>query len=287
MGAFSTFAEQIGKTIKKLNLFKKTLRKKTMILSFVLKSYPFIKENKRDEHCNMIDAYCKSLNGNYLKLNKYFNKYWRKYELFNFTKLDNDKIKISTNNVIGSFHRKLNHEIEHYHPKTSFLIEELKRITKSYYKEYINNLSEICKSENEINYLADDIVNFIKNFITINKENFHIDSLVQYLNKDTNNFTNLMISILKIVGDFKDDIYDDIKNIFIDKNIIEENENRSEDSGDENGEENQYNVENEKHETNIKKGKSDKLPGYEAYLIKGDVLLEENIKPKKIRKKLV
>ena len=88
-----------------------------MILAFVLKSYPFIKENKRDEYCNMIDAYCNSL----LKLNKYFNKYWRKCELFNFTKLDNDKIKIRTNNVIESFHRKINHEIEHYHPKTYFL----------------------------------------------------------------------------------------------------------------------------------------------------------------------
>ena len=158
----------------------------------------------------MIDAYCNSLNGNYLKLNKYFNKYWRKCELFNFTKLDNDKIKIGSKNVIESFHRKLNHEIEYQHPKTSFLIEKLKRITKSYYNEYINNLSEIYKSENEINYLADDIVNFIKNFVTINKENFHIDSLVQYLNNDTNNFTNLFISILKTVGDFKDDIYDDI-----------------------------------------------------------------------------
>ena len=233
-----------------------------MILAFILKSYPFIKDERREEYCNMIDTYCNSLKGNYIKLNKYFNKYWRNCKLFNFTNLDNDKIKIRTNNIIESFHRKINHEIEHYHPKTSFLIEELKRITKTYYMEYIDNLSSIKNSENEKHYIAQDIFRFIKNFVDLNKANFHLDNLVQYLDNDKNNFTNLMISILETVGDFNDDIGDDIKNIFVNENII--NENESEGEIDKEAEDNKSHSENMDLEVKNKKEKIDELSGFDA-----------------------
>lgn len=282
-GCFFHYCRAIWKKIKKLNLFKKALRKNTMILAFILKSYPFIKDERREEYCNMIDTYCNSLKGNYIKLNKYFNKYWRNCKLFNFTNLDNDKIKIRTNNIIESFHRKINHEIEHYHPKTSFLIEELKRITKTYYMEYIDNLSSIKNSENEKHYIAQDIFRFIKNFVDLNKANFHLDNLVQYLDNDKNNFTNLMISILETVGDFNDDIGDDIKNIFVNENII--NENESEGEIDKEAEDNKSHSENMDLEVKNKKEKIDELSGFDANLINGDVLLEEKIKNKKKRKK--
>ena len=59
---------------------------------------------------------------NYKKLNKYFIKYWKNLELFDFTNLDDRKIKNRTNNICEAFHRKLNHEISHYNPKFAYLV---------------------------------------------------------------------------------------------------------------------------------------------------------------------
>ena len=78
-----------------------------------MKSFPFIKEENRNKYCKNIDDYCKLLKGNYLKLNKYFNKYQRNKELFNFSNLDNNTIINITNNIVERFHKKLNHDIEH------------------------------------------------------------------------------------------------------------------------------------------------------------------------------
>lgn len=75
---------------------------------------------------------------------------------------------------------------------------------------------QIKKLEDEKNYIAEEIFKFIKNFLNLNKANFYLDNLVQYLDNDINNFTNLMISILETVGDFNNYIYEDIKNIFAD-----------------------------------------------------------------------
>lgn len=100
--------------------------------------------------------------------------------------MDNDKIKNRTNNIYESFHRKLNHKIAHYHPKISFLIEHLKKITKKYYDEYINIITSNVHNKNkkEENYICNDIINFIKKFIENHKEIINIDSLNQYLNSE-------------------------------------------------------------------------------------------------------
>ena len=57
-------------------------------------------------------------------------------DIFNFTGLDNNIIKKKEQNL-WIFHRKLNLEIVHFHPKISFLINHLKKY-KKYYDNYIN-----------------------------------------------------------------------------------------------------------------------------------------------------
>ena len=75
-------------------------------------------------------------------------------ELFDFTGIENGEIKIRTNNVIERFHKKLNDEIYHYHPKCPSLVNELKRITKDYYEKYILLISNKNKIDKEqFNYL--------------------------------------------------------------------------------------------------------------------------------------
>ena len=96
------------------------MRLNTILLAFIIKAYPFVKNDRRDEYCNKITKFCDLLGDNYKKLNKYFIKYWKNLELFDFTNLDDRKIKNRTNNICEAFHRKFNHEISHYHPKCAY-----------------------------------------------------------------------------------------------------------------------------------------------------------------------
>ena len=51
-----------------------------MLIAFIIKAYPFIKRDLREEYCKKIECFCNSLKGNYIKFNKYFLKYWKKAE---------------------------------------------------------------------------------------------------------------------------------------------------------------------------------------------------------------
>ena len=84
-GSYFHYCKAIWKTIKKLNLYKKDLRYITIIISFIVKSYPFVKDEKWETYFKKIKPFSSSLGGNYLKLTDYFSKYWKVCELFNFT----------------------------------------------------------------------------------------------------------------------------------------------------------------------------------------------------------
>ena len=146
-GCYSHYCKAIWKKIKKLKLFKKDLRFNIIIISFIMKSYPFIKEGKREIYFQKLKSFSDSLGGKYLKLTEYFTKYWKDCELFNFTNSENEIIQNRANNICESFHHKLNKKISHYHPKLYFLVNVLKNITKEYYDEYIKSLSKIKKKK--------------------------------------------------------------------------------------------------------------------------------------------
>ena len=189
-GCYFHYCKAIWKKIKKLNLFKKDLRFNTIIISFIMKSYPFIKEGKREIYFQKIKSFTNSLGGNYLKLTEYFTKYWKDCELFNFTNSENEIIQNRTNNICESFHHKLNKKISHYHPKLSFLVNGLKNITKEYYDEYIKSLSKIKKEKETYNYVANDIFKFIKQLVKHSKENLALDTLLQYVKNEGKAFMN-------------------------------------------------------------------------------------------------
>ena len=284
-GCYFHYCKAIWNKIKKLHLFKKKLRIHMMFLSFTIKAYPFIQDGKREDYCAKIESFCTSLKGNYVKFNEYFVKYWKKANIFNFTELNNNTIRNRTNNICESFHRKLNYEISHFHPKISFLIAHLKKITKKYYEDYINLIisNSNIKKSNEENYISSDIIKFMKKFIYTHKENINIDSLNQYIVSEKNNFSELMISILNILGPFDYDIIDNLKDLF---NEFLDNESRNDDNLNNNNiEEEKESSSDEKELENKKTVKKESLTSEEKYLINGDVLIEEHIqKRKKIKK---
>ena len=292
-GCYFHYAKEIWKKIKKLKLFKKKLRYETIIVAFIIKVYPFIKDDKRENYCQQIKLYCDNLGGNYPKLNLYFIKYWKECSIFNFTNTTNEIIINRTNNICETFHSKINRNISHYHPKMSYLVDELKNITKSYYDDYIKNLSILKKEKEPFNYIANDIFKFIKKFVYINKENININTIVQNLNKDGESFYHLIISILENIVDCDYNIIESIKPIFVKNNILKRNDNEAilEDEAEE--EEEKDSDDNDDSINKIKKynNKSNnnsiinnKNKDY-IYLFNGDVYYEELRKNKKIKKK--
>ena len=91
-GCYFHYCKAIWKKIKKLNLFKKNFRMNTLLLAFVMKAYPYIKDAKKEEYCNKI-LKCENLGGIYVKLQKYFFKYWKNCEIFNFSNINDKTIK--------------------------------------------------------------------------------------------------------------------------------------------------------------------------------------------------
>ena len=190
-----------------------------------MKVYPYIKDQKRIKYYEKIEKYWNTLDGNYIKLNQYFNKYWKNCELFNFTKSSDKIIENRTNNICESFHHKLNKKISHYHPKISFLVQDLKNITKEYYDDYIKALSSIKKKEKP-NYIAKDIFDFVKKFVKIINEEFDLDSFIQNISNDGENFYNLIIEIMEKISDTNENVMESLKKIFIEKNLIKKWKNR-------------------------------------------------------------
>ena len=203
-----------------------------------MKAYPFIKNDKKENFYQKMEIYCNNLGGNYIKLINYFNKYWKNCDIFNFSETSNKIIENRTNNICESFHSKLNRKISHFHPKMSYLVNELKIITKEYYDDYICSLSKLKKNKESTNYIAKDIFEFIKKFVNVSKENFDLDSLIQNVGNDGKNFYNLIIEIMEKVSDESENVIESLKSIFIKNNILKFNEIEKEENEDiEKGEE--------------------------------------------------
>ena len=297
-GCYFHFCKAIWGKIKKYNLFKKELRINTLILAFIIKSYPFIKENNREKYCEKIEEYCKNLKGNYIKLYNYFSKYWKTNKLFNFTYLNDNRILKRTNNVVENFHSKLNRYISHFHPKSSYLVNELKKLTKEYYDSYIIKLSKRNEEEININYIAKDIINFIKKFVDVHKVNFDIDNLNQFIKLDGESFYELNLLILNSITDCKDDAIDNLKILFIKNHIIENMEDKNNENGTNNhldeldeeydnlcNDSNIFKYNDKAENKNIIIDGFKKLSSYEQYLLDGDeLILEKSNKFKNKRK---
>ena len=130
----------------------------------------------------------------------------------------------------------------------SYLVNELKIITKKYYDDYICSLSKLKKNKESPNYIAKDIFEFIKKFVNVSKENFDLYSLIQNVGNDGKNFYNLIIEIMEKVSDESENVKESLKSIFIKNNILKFNEIEKEENEDiEKGEEEEdEKVENKK-----------------------------------------
>ena len=160
----------------------------------------------------------------------------------------------------------------------------MKNITKDYYEKYISILSEKLKINNEKDdYISIDICNFIKKFISKHKENLDIESLNQYLREDKENFYLLMDKILNSRGVFKDEIVDNLKEVFNEINVIRENSNEVNDNK---SSETVNEIIEDEGENNLIVLKKEYISGDNYNLINGDDIILDKINARKKKKKV-
>ena len=141
--------------------------------------YPYIHNDFRNKYIEHLENFIKDKDKRYNKLLKYFQKNWRYNKSFNFLKISEDNYIRRTNNIVECFHKTLNSQISHFHPKISFLVNKLGFFATDAFKKYNASLVGI-NDETHISYsLSNDIYNFIKTFHSKYGKNFDIITLLE------------------------------------------------------------------------------------------------------------
>ena len=100
---------------------KKLFRKESAILTFCFKLFSYIHNNYRGEYIEKIKNYSKNKDKIFQKFLNYFLKNWLDNKSYNFNRISNENYKRRTNNICESFHRTINKQINHSHPKITYL----------------------------------------------------------------------------------------------------------------------------------------------------------------------
>ena len=93
-----------------------------------------------------------------------------------------------------------------------------------------------------LNYIENDIFDFVKKFIKNTNETFDLDIFIQNISNDGGNFYNLIIEIIEKNSDTNENVIERLRKIFIEKNLlknIEELDDKGEDDDDEEEEKNE------------------------------------------------
>lgn len=134
------YSKAIYKKAKFYNLFSKKNRKISTIICFILKLFPYIPTNLRNDYLKIIEDFIKDFDKRYKKLLSYFKRNWVNNKFFKFREISDDEIIKRTNNICESYNRYLNNTISHYHPKIGYLIIKLKEYAFNTYKKWRESL---------------------------------------------------------------------------------------------------------------------------------------------------
>ena len=185
----------------------------------------------------------KILKGCYFHFAKSLWKKWRDYglskkNLGKINRISNTNYERRTNNICESFHRTLNNQISHNHPKISYLVEKLKFYCYEGYKKYNNSLvNNVNLNKSDNNNIAKDVYNFIKSFHSKYNNRIDIIKLIENLKyeQSVNDICKILPNLIFTDGDTF------INNLDKAENLCNETENSIENSEKENSNENNEN----------------------------------------------
>ena len=147
-------------------------------------------------------------------------------EFLNFDKINNNEIINRTNNIVESFHHRLNSTVEIPHPRISILIEKFKFISIDFYKNYVSKLFQGKKNRDFKQNVYRDIYNFLEKFLIKYDKNINIKLLTQDEGETKNLFETITNNILSELYNIKFSEY--------------ENEQKDVEEGEEENDKNEY-----------------------------------------------
>ena len=133
------------------------------------------------------------------KFLNYFLKNWFNNKSYNFNRISNENFKRRTNNICESFHRTLNNQISHYHPKIAYLTDKLKIYAREAFKKHNSVMVGNNIINNDQNNIANDIIKSISNFHEKYYQKLDIETLIPKLDDEKNKVTNICKDFLNLI----------------------------------------------------------------------------------------
>ena len=172
-----------------------------------------------------IEDFIKDFDIGYKKLLSYFRKNWYNNKYFKFSEISDEEIIKRTNNICESFHRYLNNNIPHYHPKIGYLIIKLKEYIFNTFKSYRESLLKKININIEKIDISSEIFKFITKYKDIFGDNFDLKKFVDNFIIYKDDLSNLFKLFLDTVYDESDDFFDNIYEIESNLDNSTDNEN--------------------------------------------------------------
>ena len=138
----------------------------------------------------------------------YFKTNWANNKVFKISEISDDEIIKRTNNICESYHRYLNNNISHYHPKIGYLIIKLKEYVFNAYKKYRENLLRKININIEKADISSEIFKFITKYKNLFSENFDLIKFIDNLNSYKDDLCNIFKLFLDTIYDERDDFFD-------------------------------------------------------------------------------
>ena len=196
----------LWKKARKIGITTKNYLDKTKIIIFACKLYAFIPKNNKKKYIEDLYKYCSSIGNIYNKFIKYFKKNWESSFFLDFDILPNGDVFNWTNNVIESFHHKLNNAIEFNHPRISVLVEKLTNFSVEYYHKYVSKLFDEEEDRKNSANVFNDIYNFLKKFLLKYNKIININLLIQDEGETKESFENITKSVLNYLFSFDNSV---------------------------------------------------------------------------------
>ena len=133
-GCYFHYVKILWDHAKKYGLCTKDELKKVKILIFILKLFPYMDIDEKEQLFNKVEEFYTSQE-KYKRFIKYFKKYWVNNEYLNFIELTEKEYLMRTNNYLENFHCLINKSIEVFHPKLSYLIYKYKLFLLGVYEK--------------------------------------------------------------------------------------------------------------------------------------------------------
>ena len=181
-GCYFHYFKILREKAKRFGLCTKADIKVSKILLFILKLMPYIQYDEIIGLFSKIEQFYNN-NDKYIIIIKYYKKTWLKITYLNYDEITQNEYLNKTDNL-QNFYHLLNHQLEFFHPKLSYLVEKYKFFIKNVYIKIKESLVKEIPNKNNKLSIIDDIYNYLSSYNKKYSEKIDIHKIIQVNNKE-------------------------------------------------------------------------------------------------------